>query len=26
YRIDRGKRGHKLPRGYQNVTDVEVTD
>jgi topoisomerase-4 subunit A len=26
YRIERGKRGHKLPRGYQNVTGVEVTD
>jgi topoisomerase-4 subunit A len=26
YRIERGKRGHKLPRGYQKVTGVEVTD
>jgi topoisomerase-4 subunit A len=26
YRIERGKRGHKLPRGYQNVTGVEVID
>ena len=26
YRIERGKRGRKLPRGYQNVTAVEVTD
>ena len=26
YRIERGKRGQKLPRGYQNVTNVEVTD
>jgi topoisomerase-4 subunit A len=25
YRIERGKRGQKLPRGYQNVTDLEVT-
>jgi topoisomerase-4 subunit A len=26
YRIERGKRGTKLPRGYQNVTAVDVTD
>ena len=26
YRIDRGQRGRKLPRGYQNVTAVEVSD
>jgi topoisomerase-4 subunit A len=26
YRIERGKRGQKLPRGYQNVTNVEVMD
>ncbi len=26
YRIERGKRGRKLPRGYQNVTAIEVTD
>ena len=26
YRIERGKRGRKLPRGYQNVTDIEVID
>ena len=26
YRIERGKRGRKLPRGYQNVTAVEVVD
>jgi topoisomerase-4 subunit A len=26
YRIERGKRGRKLPRGYQNVTAVEVID
>jgi topoisomerase-4 subunit A len=26
YRIERGKRGRKLPRGYQNVTALEVVD
>ena len=26
YRIERGKRGRKLPRGYQNVTAIEITD
>jgi topoisomerase-4 subunit A len=26
YRIDRGKRGRKLPRGYQNVSAIEVVD
>ena len=26
YRIERGKRGRKLPRGYQNVSAVEVAD
>lgn len=26
YRIERGKRGRKLPRGYQNVTAIEVAD
>lgn len=26
YRIERGKRGRKLPRGYQSVTKVEVVD
>jgi topoisomerase-4 subunit A len=26
YRIERGKRGRKLPRGYQNVTAIEVID
>jgi topoisomerase-4 subunit A len=26
YRIERGNRGRKLPRGYQNVTAVEVID
>ena len=26
YRIERGKRGRKLPRGYQNVSLVEVVD
>ena len=26
YGIERGKRGRKLPRGYQNVTAVEVID
>lgn len=26
YRIERGKRGRKLPRGYQSVTAVEVAD
>jgi topoisomerase IV subunit A len=26
YRIERGKRGRKLPRGYQNVTAVEVIE
>ncbi|MDH5353307.1 MAG: DNA topoisomerase IV subunit A, partial [Gammaproteobacteria bacterium] len=26
YRIERGKRGRKLPRGYQSVSAVEVTD
>ncbi len=26
YRIERGKRGRKLPRGYQNITAVEVVD
>jgi len=26
YRIERGKRGRKLPRGYQNVTEIEVVD
>ena len=26
YRIERGKRGRKLPRGYQNVTKIEVID
>jgi topoisomerase-4 subunit A len=26
YRIERGQRGRKLPRGYQNVTAVEVSD
>ena len=26
YRIERGKRGRKLPRGYQNVSAVEVID
>ena len=26
YRIERGKRGRKLPRGYQNVTDIEIID
>ena len=26
YRIERGKRGRKLPRGYQNVTGIEVIE
>jgi len=26
YRIERGKRGRKLPRGYQNVTGLEVIE
>jgi topoisomerase-4 subunit A len=26
YRIERGKRGRKLPRGYQNVSAIEVID
>ncbi len=26
YRTERGKRGRKLPRGYQNVSKVEVID
>jgi len=26
YRIERGKRGRKLPRGYQNVTHIEIID
>lgn len=26
YRIERGKRGRKLPRGYQKVTAIEVID
>ena len=26
YRIERGKCGRKLPRGYQNVTAIEVVD
>ncbi|MCP4471394.1 MAG: DNA topoisomerase IV subunit A [Gammaproteobacteria bacterium] len=26
YRIERGQRGRKLPRGYQNVTALEVID
>ena len=26
YRIERGKRGRKLPRGYQNVTEIEIID
>ena len=26
YRTERGKRGRKLPRGYQNVSAVEVID
>jgi topoisomerase-4 subunit A len=26
YRIERGKRGRKLPRGYQNVSLVEVVE
>ncbi len=26
YRIERGKRGRKLPRGYQNVTAIEVIE
>lgn len=26
YDGDRGKRGHKLPRGYQKVTRIEVVD
>jgi len=26
YRIERGKRGRKLPRGYQNVTAIEVVE
>ena len=26
YRIERGKRGRKLPRGYQNVSAVEVVE
>jgi topoisomerase-4 subunit A len=26
YRIERGKRGRKLPRGYQNVTAIEIVD
>ncbi|MCP4433117.1 MAG: DNA topoisomerase IV subunit A [Gammaproteobacteria bacterium] len=26
YRVERGKRGRKLPRGYQNVSLVEVVD
>ncbi len=26
YRIERGKRGRKLPRGYQNVSAIEITD
>ena len=26
YRIERGKRGRKLPRGYQNVTRIEVVE
>jgi topoisomerase-4 subunit A len=26
YRIDRGKRGRKLPRGYQNVSAIEIVD
>jgi topoisomerase-4 subunit A len=26
YRIERGKRGRKLPRGYQNVSAIEVVE
>ncbi len=26
YRTERGKRGRKLPRGYQNVTAIEIVD
>jgi topoisomerase-4 subunit A len=26
YRIERGQRGRKLPRGYQNVTRIEVVE
>ncbi|MCZ6883519.1 MAG: DNA topoisomerase IV subunit A [Gammaproteobacteria bacterium] len=26
YRIDRGKRGRKLPRGYQKVSAIEIVD
>ena len=26
YRIERGKRGTKLPRGYQNVTGIEIVE
>ena len=26
YRIERGKRGRKLPRGYQKVTAIEIID
>ena len=26
YRTERGKRGRKLPRGYQNVSAIEVID
>ena len=26
YRIERGKRGRKLPRGYQNVTAIGIID
>jgi topoisomerase-4 subunit A len=26
YRIERGQRGRKLPRGYQNVTAIEVVE
>jgi topoisomerase-4 subunit A len=26
YRIERGKRGRKLPRGYQNVTEIEIIE
>ena len=26
YRIERGKRGRQLPRGYQNVSQLEVVD
>ena len=26
YRIERGQRGRKLPRGYQNVTRIEIVE